>query len=120
MRVEGSAERVGADAQVVPPANGDKESETRFELPLSEAVAATLKHCSITLVSEAETAALDVPIDFRGERAGQFWPLSDACVAGGWDLARCAGQTAQVIFVHADRCDARQGGSIWAVSWLSV
>jgi hypothetical protein len=105
VRGDGSARRIAldADSQALP--TRDEDGGTPADVPLPDAVAATLKRCLITRITKAEETTLEVPSDpsdVHGERASQFAPLSERCVAGGWDLARCAGQTAQVTSVHAD------------------
>lgn len=102
-RADASGGRVAVDASSEPPAGGDEDGGARVEQPLSGGAAAALMRCSFTPTGEAESTTFDVPSDVRGARAGNFWALSDACVAGGWDLAHCAGQTAKVTSVHTDQ-----------------
>jgi hypothetical protein len=77
--------------------------------------AAALAQCSISPVGDAEIGPLDIPSDPRHGAAGFFDSLYPECVAGGFDLFGCAGQTAQVTSVPIDEASPNSTDShYWA------
>jgi hypothetical protein len=103
---DGSAGGASNDAQSETPATGDEDGGGVSFPPLTGAVAALLEHCSIVAIGGGDTVSLEVPSELMrrpsSELGAQFGILKEACVAGGFDLARCAGKTAQLISVRTD------------------